>query len=86
MPEKKTRVQEIIGKVIVGETGRKMGIVANIDFVVETGELLNLVVEQPTRYLEEFNLKKDEKGRYLVPFSAVKNIGDFVIVSESELV
>ncbi len=86
MPEKKTRVQEIIGKVIVGETGRKMGIVANIDFVVETGELLNLVVEQPTRYLEEFNLKKDEKGRYLIPFAAVKNIGDFVIVSESELV
>jgi len=82
----RTRVQDIIGKVIIGESGKKMGVVYNIDFIVETGELLNIVVENPTKYLESFNLKKDENGRYLIPFSAVKNIGDFVIVSERELV
>ena len=81
-----SRVQEIIGKVIVGESGKKMGVVYNIDFITETGELLNIVVENPTKYLEKFNLKKDETGRFLIPFSAVKNIGDFVIVSEKELV
>jgi sporulation protein YlmC with PRC-barrel domain len=82
----RTRVQDIIGKIIVGESGKRMGVVYNIDFIVETGELLNIVVENPTKYLESFNLKKDENGRYLIPFSAVKNIGDFVIVSEKELV
>jgi len=82
----RTRVQDIIGKVIVGESGKKMGVVYNIDFIVETGELLNIVVENPSKYLESFNLKKDDSGRYLIPFSAVKNIGDFVIVSEKELV
>ncbi len=84
--EKGVRVKDLIGKVVVGETGRKLGVVANIDFVVETGELLNIVIENPTKYLEEFNLKKDEKGRYLIPFAAVKNVGDFIIVSESELI
>jgi sporulation protein YlmC with PRC-barrel domain len=82
----RTRVQDIIGKVIVGESGKRMGVVYNIDFIVETGELLNIVVENPSKYLESFNLKKDDSGRYLIPFSAVKNIGDFVIVSEKELV
>lgn len=79
------RVHDIIGKTIVGESGRKLGIVANIDFIVESGELLNIVVESPTKYLKEFNLKTNEKGKYLIPFSAVKSIGDFVIVSEDEL-
>lgn len=81
----RVRVHDIIGKTIVGETGRKLGVVANIDFIVESGELLNIVVEQPSKYLKEYNLKTDEKGRYLIPFSAVKSIGDFVIVSEDEL-
>jgi sporulation protein YlmC with PRC-barrel domain len=36
--------------------------------------------------MKELNLKSDDKGRYLIPFSAVKSIGDFVIVSENELV
>ncbi|MEM0476021.1 MAG: PRC-barrel domain-containing protein [Candidatus Aenigmatarchaeota archaeon] len=86
MAEKRVRVNEIIGKVIVGESGKRMGIVNSLTFIVETGEILNIVVEQPTKYLEEFNLKKDDNGRYLIPFHAVKNIGDFVIVSENELV
>jgi len=78
---------EIVGKTIISEeTGRKFGVVGNIDFVVESGELLNIVVEQATRYVEELNLKTDERGRYLIPFTAVKSVGDFVIVSESELV
>lgn len=86
MAEKRVKVNEIIGKVIVGESGKRMGIVNSLTFIVETGEILNVVVEQPTKYLEEFNLKRDDNGRYLIPFHAVKSIGDFVIVSENELV
>ncbi|MEM0243036.1 MAG: PRC-barrel domain-containing protein [Candidatus Aenigmatarchaeota archaeon] len=86
MVEKRVRVNDVIGKVVVGESGKRMGIVNSLTFIVETGEILNIVVEQPTKYLEEFNLKKDENGRYLIPFHAIKNIGDFVIVSENELV
>lgn len=87
MAETKVRAADIVGKQIVSEeTGRKFGIVSNVDFITESGELLNLIVEQPTRHLSDMNLKTDEKGRMLVPFSAVKSIGDFVIVSENELI
>lgn len=87
MVETRIKAGDIVGKSIVSEqTGRKFGIVANIDFVTESGELLNIVVEQPTKPLLDLNLKTDEKGRPLIPFTAVKSVGDFVIVSEGELV
>lgn len=87
MAETRIRAGDVVGKTIISEeTGRKFGIVTNVDFVTESGELLNLIVDQPTRHLTELNLKADDKGRMLVPFSAVKSIGDFVIISESELI
>ena len=87
MAENRVRAGEIVGKTIISEeTGRKFGVVSNVDFVTESGELLNLIVEQPTRHLADLNLKTDENGRLLVPFSSVKSIGDFVIVSENELI
>ena len=87
MADTKIRAAYIVGKQIISEeTWRKFGIANNIDFVTESGELLNLIVEQPTRHLSDLNLKTDDKGRILIPFSAVKSVGDFVIVSEHELV
>jgi sporulation protein YlmC with PRC-barrel domain len=87
MPETKVRAADIVGKSVISEeTGRKFGVVSNIDFITESGELLNIVIEQPTKHLSDLNLKSDEKGRNLIPFSAVKSIGDFVIISENELV
>jgi len=86
MTDMKTRATEVVGKTIISEeTGRKFGVVSNIDFVTDSGELLNIIVEQPTKHLSELNLKADERGRILIPFSAVKSIGDFVIISENEL-
>jgi len=85
--ETRIRAADVIGKTIISEeTGRKFGVVGNIEFVGESGELLNLVVEQPTKHLLDFNLKTNERGNVLIPFSAVKSIGDYVIVSENELV
>jgi len=87
MVETRVRAKDIIKKTIISEeTGRKFGVVGNVDFITESGELLNIIIEQPTIHLKELNLKGDEKGRYLIPFSSVKSIGDFVIVSENELI
>lgn len=87
MVETRIRAKDVLKKTIISEeTGRKFGIVGNVDFITESGELLNLIIDNATVHLKELNLKSDEKGRYLIPFSAVKSIGDFVIVSENELV
>lgn len=86
MAETRVRAKDVVGKTVVSEeSGKKYGMVANIDFITESGELLNIVIEQPTKSLTDLNLKTDEKGRSLIPFSAIKSIGDFVIVSENEL-
>ncbi len=87
MAQSRIRAADIVGKTIVSEeTGRKFGVVSNIDFITESGELLNLIVEQSTKHLSDLNLKGDDRGRSLIPFSAVRSIGDFVIVSENELI
>ena len=83
----KVRGKEMIGKVIVSEeTGRKFGIVGDLAFITESGELMNIVVAEPTKQIEDLGLTEDDKGRYLIPFSAVKSVGDFIIISERDVV
>ncbi len=84
--EQRLRGRDIIGKVVVSdETGSKFGIVEDVTFIAETGELLNLLLVEPTKSAREANIQQDENGRYIIPFSAVKSVGDFVIVSEKDL-
>ncbi len=81
------RGRDLIGKVIVSEeNGSKFGDVADVSFVGETGELMNVLLTNPTKKGDEVKLEEDGKGRQMVPFTAVKSIGDFVIVSEEEIV
>ncbi len=87
MADNRIRAGDLVGKTIISEeTGRKFGIVTNIDFITESGELLNIVVDQATKHLTDMNLKSDDNGRMLIPFTSVKSVGDFVIISESELI
>ena len=82
-----SRGKDLVGKVIVSEeTGRKFGVVGDLNFVSESGELLNLVLVEPTKHIGDLTLEKDEQNRLLVPFSSVKSVGDFVIISEKEIV
>ncbi len=82
-----SRGRDLIGKVIVSEeTGRKFGVVGDMNFVAESGELLNLVLVEPTKHIGDLTLEKDEQNRLLIPFSSVKSVGDFVIISEKEIV
>ncbi len=82
-----SRGRDLLGKVIVSEeTGRKFGVIGDINFVAESGELLNLVLVEPTKHIGDLSLEKDENNRLLIPFSSVKSVGDFVIISEKEIV
>ena len=85
MKDPKVRGKELIGKLVISdETGRSFGRVGDLSFIAETGELLNLVLTEPTKSIAELNLQTDETGRILIPFSAVKSIGDFIIISEKD--
>jgi sporulation protein YlmC with PRC-barrel domain len=85
--EERLRSKHLIGKVLISEeTGKKFGMVGDIDYVIESGELINLVLTEPTEHTKTLSLQEDEKARMLVPFSAVKSVGDFVIVAEKDIV
>ncbi len=85
--EERVRSKDLIGKVIISEeTGKKFGVVGDIDYVVESGELLNLILSESTPHTTSLNLQKDKDKRMLIPFSAVKSVGDFVIIAEKDIV
>ncbi len=87
MSEERVKSKDLIGKIIISEeTGKKFGVVGDIDYITESGELINLVIVDTTSHIANMNLQRDEKNRLLIPFSAVKSVGDFVIVSEKDIV
>ncbi|UCG95752.1 MAG: PRC-barrel domain-containing protein [archaeon] len=85
--EERVRSRQLVGKILVSEeTGKKFGVVGDLDYIIESGELINLVLVEPTKHTGELNLQEDDQGRVLVPFSAVKSVGDFVIVTEKDII
>ena len=81
------KAKELVGKIIVSEeSGKKYGVVGDVNFITESGELMNIVIAEPTRQAAELKLSEDERGRLLIPFSAVKSVGDFIIIAEKDIV
>ncbi len=86
MVEERFISKAIYGKTIISKAGRKFGEVGDVIFEVKSGELLYIVVKNPTEYLEHLNVDKDGEGNLLIPFSAVIAIGDFLVINEEEIV
>ncbi len=87
MPEEDKRYsRQLIGKTVVTKSGKKFGEVGNLAFEVRTGELINVLLKNPTSYVNNLDLEKDKGGQFLVPFSAVIAVGDFVVVAEEDIV
>ncbi len=78
--------KQIIGKVIVSKAGKRFGEVGNIVFETRTGELIQLVLRNPTGFTEGMDLERDKDGSLLIPYSAVIAIGDFVVVAEEDII
>lgn len=77
--------KEIIGKIILSKTGKKFGEVGDLIFEEKSGELISIVVEGPTPNCDKLSLDKDARGRMLLTFSSVIAVGDYVVVSEEDL-
>ena len=82
--EKKT-LKELITKLVVTKEGKRLGIVQDLTFETKTGELIHIVLKDPTPYTRSINLEKTEQGETLIPYNAIIAIGDFVVVSEEDL-
>ena len=76
----------LIGKTVVSKTGKRFGEVGDIIFETRSGELIHLILANPTSYTEKMELEKDKNNDILIPFSAVIAIGDFMVVAEEDII
>ncbi len=86
MADDKRPARQLVGKTVVSKTGKKFGEVADLIFEVKSGELISIVLKNPTPYVDKLELEKDKQGRFLVPWSAVIASGDFLVVSEEDII
>ena len=84
--EEKKFSKQLLGKTVVSKTGKRFGEVGDIIFETRSGELIHMVLKNPTVYTEKLELEKDKEGRILIPFSAVIAVGDFMVVSEEDII
>lgn len=84
--EDKKFSKTLIGKTVVSKTGKRFGEVGDIIFEARSGELINLVLANPTTYTEKLELEKDKNNNILIPFSAVIAVGDFMVVAEEDII
>lgn len=86
MQNEKNPFTAILGKMIVTKEGKRLGFVKDITFETKSGELINIVVKDTTPYTKNLNLERTSNNDSLIPYSAIIAIGDFVIVSEEDLI
>ncbi len=84
--EDKKFSKQLIGKTVVSKTGKRFGEVGDIIFETRSGELINIVLGNPTTYTEKLELEKNKEGEILIPFSAVIAMGDFIVIAEEDIV
>lgn len=84
--EDKIFSRDLIGKMVVSKTGKKFGQVSDIEFETRSGELIHIVLKNPTQSAEKLELEKDRMGNFKVPFSAVIAVGDFLVVAEEDII
>ena len=84
--EEKKFSKQLIGKTVVSKTGKRFGEVGDIIFEVRSGELIHMLLVNPTSYTQKLELEKDKDGHILIPFSAVIAMGDFMVISEEDII
>lgn len=84
--DEKKYSRQLMGKIVVSKTGKRFGEVADITFETRTGELLQIVLRNPTGYTEGLELERTPSGELLIPFSSVMAVGDFVVVAEEDII
>lgn len=84
--EEKKFLKQLLGKTVVSKTGKRFGEVGDIIFETRSGELIHVVLNNPTNYTSKLELEKDKSGNILIPFSAVIAVGDFLVVAEEDII
>ena len=86
MALEKRPLRQIVNKLVVTKEGKRLGLVKDVTFESKTGELLQLLLKEATSYTRNLNLELTSTKEVVVPYNSIIAIGDFVVVSEEDLV
>ena len=78
-------LKDILGKLVVTKEGKRLGLVKDITFETNTGELIQIALKDATVYTKNLNLETASGKEALIPYNSIIAIGDFVVVSEEDL-
>ena len=81
----KKPLKEVIGKLVVTKEGKRLGLVKDVTFETRTGELIQIVLKDATQHSKNLNLELSPSRESLIPFNSIVAVGDFVVVSEEDL-
>lgn len=82
----KKPLKDVLSKLVVTKEGKRLGLVKDVTFETNTGELIQLVLKEPTPYTRNLNLEVSLGKEVLIPYNSIIAIGDFVVVSEEDLI
>ncbi|HRZ85832.1 MAG TPA: PRC-barrel domain-containing protein [Candidatus Paceibacterota bacterium] len=85
MLDEKRPLKDMVGKMVVTKEGRRIGLIQDMTFETRTGELIQLVIKNPTSFTQNLSLERSNSGELLIPHNSIIAIGDFVVVSEEDL-
>lgn len=86
MESEKKFSRDLIGKTVVSKTGKRFGEVGDLIFEARSGELIHIVLVNPTSYTDKLDLERSKEGNLLIPFSSVIAIGDFMVIAEDDII
>ncbi len=69
---------------LITDTGIRLGWVYDLSFDEETGEIL-VIVAEPDEDLDVTEFVTDQEGLLLIPISAVKSVGEVIIIDSNKL-
>lgn len=82
----KVLADKIMNKTVVSQNGKTFGQVDDLIFESTSGEIVYLVLKNPTPYAQTYDLEKNSNSEMQIPFNAVIAVGDFVVVAEEDIV
>ncbi|MCS7119157.1 MAG: PRC-barrel domain-containing protein [Archaeoglobaceae archaeon] len=77
----KVPARSLSRKTVVLTDGTVVGALYNITVDFKTGALLNLIVK-PLNEIQEF---RKEENMYIIPFSSVNSLKDYIVVDKGKL-
>jgi sporulation protein YlmC with PRC-barrel domain len=82
----KKPLREFMHKPVVTKEGKRLGVVKDITFETKTGELIQLMLKEPTPYARGLNLEMTATKDVIIPYNSIIAVADFVVVSEEDIV